>query len=176
MDYLQKLLSSMFVIFLLLTILYLSGKGTRLLQNPFDLSKDFSALHRVEAWWASIQLYLEHPLAGIGTGSFQTIGKELFPWLPTFRYPHNLLFEVACENGSIGLLILLLFITIIIVRGFKLTAVLVNEDKLLASYIFALIVFSLLNSMVSGDITMNAEIWLFAGFLSRFYNRKIMNE
>lgn len=168
----QKIFISIFLCVLLLGILYLTGKGTRLLQNPFELASDYSSWHRVEAWWASIQLFISHPLLGIGTGGFRTVGQQLFPWLLAFKYPHNLIMEVAGENGSIGLVLLLLYIGIIIKRGIKTISKRNEEDKALSSYLFILFIFTLLNSMVSGDITMNANMWLFSGFILGFAEGK----
>lgn len=171
LKYWKKFILTFGILLLLLLALYLSGKGTRLLQNPFELTKDFSALHRVEAWLRSVQLYFSNPILGIGTGSFKTIGSNLFPWLPAFLYPHNLILEVACEYGSLGLLVLLLFLGLIIIRSLKMISISENNEKLLLCYLFSLFVFTVLNSMVSGDITMNAEIWIYAGYLTGYYYR-----
>jgi O-antigen ligase len=48
-------------------------------------------------------VFTEHPLVGIGTGTFR---EGVRPYLDRARAPHNLFMAVAVESGIVGLIIL----------------------------------------------------------------------
>ncbi len=146
----------------LLFIRRLVGFSSRILLNPADLQTDISTLHRIWAWAKCIELIPQNLFLGIGTGGFRPIGIALFPWLNvTYAYPHNLLLEVLTENGifAFALLIVLLILTI------KRLISLNTKYYDLSLVLFLLFLHFFLNAMVSGDITMNSDLWLVMGLI-----------
>jgi O-antigen ligase len=67
---------------------------------------DDSNAYRLEVWKAGWRMFMDHPSLGVGAGQFSTAfgliysGKEHGAWMN----PHNLLIQVACEFGLIGLI------------------------------------------------------------------------
>ena len=73
-----------------------------------------SAEIRTVIWSTSLRIFLDHPIAGIGFGSFNRF-YELYLQIPSkiFGHAHNDLLNVAVNAGIIGLLpFLWLWITI----------------------------------------------------------------
>ena len=62
---------------------------------------------RMRIWKAGWRMFLDHPILGVGAGQFGTAygtvysGREHGPWMR----PHNLLVQVGCELGLVGLVI-----------------------------------------------------------------------
>jgi len=62
---------------------------------------------RLRVWKAGWRMFLDHPVLGVGAGQFQTAygtvysGREHGPWMQ----PHNLLIQVGCELGLVGLVV-----------------------------------------------------------------------
>ena len=69
------------------------------------IGAEASAAFRVLAWIQAVQQFVGSPLLGIGTGSF-VFDTGIVPLV----YPHNLILELACENGILGLSIILYFL------------------------------------------------------------------
>jgi O-antigen ligase len=112
--------------------------------------EDRLALYHL-AWRA----FADHPLAGIGTGGFASIGGKLY------EYPHNLLLEVGAELGLPGALLFLGLIGVGVVTALRMVRS--GTRRIDASFALGLLVFAVLNSMFSGDITGNGDIWLAIG-------------
>ncbi len=145
--------------------LYLSSSSIRLLTDPTKLDSDMSALHRVIAWLKSIELIRNNIIIGIGTGGFQSVGNQLFPWLPrnSYAYPHNIFLEIFAENGLLGLLILFFPIFKITFWESQLNKL---DDFKNQAIVLGLLVFALINAQVGGDLTMNEGIWYSVGILA----------
>jgi O-antigen ligase len=68
---------------------------------------DESNALRLSVWKAGWRMFLDHPVLGVGAGQFSTAygtvysGREHGPWMQ----PHNLLIQVGCEFGLVGLVI-----------------------------------------------------------------------
>ncbi|MGD0921710.1 MAG: O-antigen ligase family protein [Terriglobia bacterium] len=71
---------------------------------------------RIRIWKAGWRMFLDHPILGVGAGQFRTAygtvysGREHGPWMQ----PHNLLIQVVCELGLVGLGVFAYFLTQII--------------------------------------------------------------
>ena len=102
------------------------------------------------------QLMLQHPL-GIGVGGFERFAPL------DLRYPHNLFLEVGCELGWIPLLSLLATLALSLSALVK---VLKNEYSWPMLFLGILVITTLLNSMVSGDLNDNRNF--FAALLLPF--------
>jgi O-antigen ligase len=118
----------------------------------------------VFAWIQAVQDFLGSPLTGIGTGSFALNT----PWLDLY-WPHNLFLEMACENGLIGLGLILFFVVLVVIYGFKniffYAKCNLNIQLQLSIASSCLFAFSLWNSMFSGDISTNPVVWFSAGLI-----------
>lgn len=66
-------------------------------------NRDQSAQSRIEFWDLASDLYIQNPVSGIGFGNFRHIS-------PMQLDTHNYFTKVMVENGTVGLLALLLFL------------------------------------------------------------------
>jgi O-antigen ligase len=120
---------------------------------------------RSQLWSIAWQSFLNHPMLGVGTGSFPTVGRVApcpGPACLQF-YPHNILLEVAVELGILGLfLTVALLITggKLILRVWRRSA---DETRARASILFALYLSAVSTSMLTGDISGDSGIWLVGG-------------
>lgn len=72
---------------------------------------------RVYMWKAAIEMFKEHPLAGVGKGNWSKEAKENYfpcfkkewPVFGAFAHAHNVYLTLLAETGGIGLLLFLLF-------------------------------------------------------------------
>ncbi len=128
------------------------------------ITQEASAAFRILAWFKGIQDFLKSPFLGTGTGSF----KLETNWIE-LKWAHNLIIEMAGENGIAGLFLILFFLYLTTVYGIK-TITYFNKTgeflKLqLSICMLALFVFTLWNSMFSGAIFSNALVWFSAGLI-----------
>ncbi len=110
-----------FIIFSIHSILVgnnlLSFFHTRL--DPYSASK----VERIYIWKASIKMFLDHPITGIGIGTFPLVYPSYK--LPEARefsmsFAHNLLLNLLVETGIFGFLSFLAFIVSLYKRGLRL--------------------------------------------------------
>jgi O-antigen ligase len=127
-----------------------------------------SAAGRLSFFGTAWSAWLDAPLVGKGLGAF-----PLLHGLADVRaYPHNLVLETLAETGLIGLA--LLAATLIVpLRVHSLRSL---HDDPLALIATMLLANTLLNAMVSGDVTDNRLVFLALGLLagsapSRAYGR-----
>lgn len=120
---------------------------------------DYSSLHRLTAYGLAIELFLKHPLLGIGAGGFSA-----FHFV---RYPHNLFLEVACEYGLVGLTLLGALITATVRLTRRVSRMVKRVPAALPLYrsLVLILVFAFVNAQVSGSITGNNWLWIGAGGL-----------
>jgi O-antigen ligase len=110
---------------------------------------------RFELWSEAWSAFVQHPLGGIGTGSFAGTN-------PGELYPHNLLLEVAAELGLVGLLLVagtLLYGVVALVQAWRGG----EEARPAVALVSALLVSMLLNSLVSSNLPTNNGLWLAVG-------------
>ncbi len=126
-----------------------------LLVNRPDDDTSFQARVQVmEDAWA---LFTTRPLLGWGTGSVSVYGAG-----QEQKYPHNILLELAAETGLVGLGLYLAVVGMVLerlLRGWQQRM----ETSHLCLVFLTLVLFTLLNAMVSGDLSDNRDMWLFAG-------------
>jgi len=115
-------------------------------------------------WWAiSLQGFIDSPLLGWGTGGYtRLLGVGDIP-----AYPHNVLLEVACESGIVGLVLFSSFLILTI----KNIVILRKEEGSSPVYRLAvpfasLFIFAISNAMFSGDLYSNEMIWYSSGVLT----------
>lgn len=100
------------------------ASGGTIQETVFGVFRDWSVAQRAALMLAGVQMFLEHPLVGVGPGGFalevEGIGAQvpgLWDLKPT---PHNAYIQVAAEAGVIGLAGLLTLLGAIFVRAVRL--------------------------------------------------------
>jgi len=114
----------------------------------------YTAGKRLTMYRWALGMFEERPVTGWGLGgwSYYAFDRDM----PA--YPHNLILEVAAEEGIIGLAALAtLLLTILWTMGHIWRT---SPDLTFITPVFA---FSLLVTMTSGDINVNRPLWLWCG-------------
>ena len=122
----------------------LSGDGS-------SSSGDTSAGARVDLFGLALSMFEERPVLGYGTAGFEATSPRFLSPLEAEAYPHNALLQFASEYGVVGLAVFVAFILIALFRRFP-------TDNL-GNTVRIILVFFLLNAMVSGDIFSDRESW-----------------
>lgn len=133
---------------------------TRIINRTRGMTENtFMESPRMKIFRQSIGHFLESPLIGEGTGSAISFDLKNERDVNVL-YPHNLILEVAAENGIIGIL-LILFVFIGPVGSILMFITSysgpVEKEWLAVALMFS---FLLTTSMVSGDIAANSRLWL----------------
>ena len=130
-------------------------EGTRfeVLFSFKQMFSNISFLDRILRYIKAIRLFSSNPFSGVGIGGFSVLDER--------DYPHNLLLEIGCELGSIGLI---LWITIVL-QTYK------KSSNLFI--ITALFTQSIVYSLFSGDLGYNYEYVLFSFIAITLYNNPI---
>jgi len=85
------------------------------LQTLVNLQESFTVQIRLILWHAGIQMFLEHPLIGVGTGNFVDLQRSFIDPDQISLYgiygrtTHNAIINILSENGLIGILFYLPF-------------------------------------------------------------------
>jgi len=108
---------------------------------------------RLPLYRAALETFVQNPALGAGTGSFAALAP-----VSGVAYPHNLFLELAAELGVMGLLLSLGLVFIPLAR-----LVLGRHPARDASLAGALMIYCLVNALVSSDVTGNFPLWLAAG-------------
>jgi O-antigen ligase len=121
-----------------------------------DAGSGVSSNGRSQLWSLAFEQFAGHPLQGVGTGGFAEVA-------PVELYPHNILLEGAAELGVGGLLLLLGVMVSAFSRLLGAWRRASDDLRPVIAVVLALLVASIANSLLSGDITVNNSLWLFAG-------------
>ena len=144
-------------LFLLLALLLVEGsfllpKSTVAKIGSFlELRLDSSAEERVKAGDAAIDEIVKSPL-GLGIGGFSQVYN--FGNATDRVYPHNIVLEIAVEEGWLVALIFVSLVIAGIVRGYRAA---VAEASLRP--FFAIFIFVCCNALVSGDMNDNRVLY-----------------
>jgi O-antigen ligase len=124
-------------------------------QDLEQTAPDESTADRLIAYAAAVDLFNSNPILGRGTASFTTWAatSELSDWAPDAAYPHNIILQFAAENGIIGLVVLV----VVLFSAFR--GLLPRSHNPTWNAILVLLVFFLLNSLVSSGIIDNKPLW-----------------
>jgi O-antigen ligase len=120
---------------------------TFIIPNPirhmfhYSLKKDPYVLNRLDIWKMSIEIFKDHPLAGVGLDNFSTVSpkynfkQEKGPahYFKAPRMPHSDYFKILTETGIPGLLVLLAALFFILKKSFS--ASLFDIKKILTLYL-----------------------------------------
>ncbi len=114
-------------------------------------------LHRAED---ALELFRDHLVFGVGIGGFDL--ARGYADGQRGDYAHNILLEVGCELGILGLALLLALILPALSRSTRALALTRTRDEFAtAAVLLAVLVYFLVNAMFSGDL--NDNRLLFAG-------------
>jgi len=117
---------------------------------------------RLFAWKAALSAALSSPLHllfGIGVGGF----SSLFYGMDVRLYPHNMVIEVFCELGLVGLFLLLWHFYAVFAVIVKKLKDLDQQNRILLLSLVMGTVYLLLAALFSGDLNDNRRIWFFMG-------------
>lgn len=135
------------------------------IEEKFQSDAGGTGNDRIAIWKATLQMIKEHPILGIGTGSFQYTYevKDV-----TYRYPHNIVLEVMVEQGIPGTVLWLAFYLTVLhfaFHGFW------RKPQANGLYLLGLsmLVFGTVNALLSGDIADNNNIFVAAGLIWSAY-------
>lgn len=108
-------LFGMIVAFLVINPLSINARSIERTLSAFQslgsfASSDGSTKERLLEWSMALESWYENPIMGGGTGDFG------FLWFGYDRpmYPHNFLLELLCENGLVGLILIVSWIASVI--------------------------------------------------------------
>lgn len=124
---------------------FLSGGGSGISSNG-----------RYQLWSEAWHLFANHPLFGVGTGSF-------FGFDGLNQYPHNLILETGAELGFVGLALLAVVVGSTGLAIARAGTRLGPPGRPIVAVVAAVFVAAFVNAMFSGDVTTNSELWLAAG-------------
>jgi len=80
------------------------------LTNP--TTQDYSTAERLAHWIAGLQMYMTHPILGVGIGNYPDVYSHYYItiFVNSLGQAHNYYINIAAETGTIGLLVYLFFI------------------------------------------------------------------
>lgn len=154
-----KKISKILIVFILtalfiLVVLYapVTSPLRRFIENRYpigitDINTEYERTRGV-LYSNSWELFKSEPLIGVGIGEFSDYG---------YKYPHNILLNVAAEGGMLGLLFLALIFMPIFRRWYR-------DRSIENNVCFIIAAFYLGTSMVSGSYYDWRFIWLFLLF------------
>jgi O-antigen ligase len=122
-----------------------SGAG----DDPAAVAGDTSTEARVTLFGLAVTMFDDSPVFGTGTRGFEALSPRAIEAFPGDVYPHNALLQVAAEFGLAGLAVFVSIILLALVRHIP--------PGTLGYATRVLLVFFLLNAMVSGDILSDRE-------------------
>jgi O-antigen ligase len=119
----------------------------------------YTAGRRLTLYRWALRMFAEKPLTGWGLGgwSYYVFDRDV----PA--YPHNLVLEIAAEEGVMGLAALG---TLLLCVASAMRRIWRSSPDL--SFIAPVFAFSLLATMTSGDINVNRPLWLWCGVIFAF--------
>jgi len=147
----------------------LPAEALQRIEALVDPSEVVEANSRSELWRAGLANFARHPIFGMGAGGFQR--NNLIVAGRIILWPHNLLLEVALEQGLVGLFILLGLLGSTLYAAFRSLAEAAHhaERIWMALTLLGLFTFLLLDAMVSHDLNDIRQLWLSVGLIWWFY-------
>jgi len=153
------------VINVLLSLIFVnlagSGYATQTINRLIvltDIDRGASAESRIQHYANAIDYWMESPVVGHGIGSWPVLNSGI----DARGYPHNIILEILVELGLLGLFLFLITIVyaISLLRPFN--SIGHQPIKVL---LIMITLFTLINSMISGDITDNRLLFTCFGLM-----------
>jgi O-antigen ligase len=113
---------------------------------------------RYTSFGQAVQIIEQHPLFGIGSGGFQSVGMLESP---PEDYPHNMVLEVWAELGLLVLAVVLASI-VVLLSGLWTAAWRLPPSSTACRLLYLLIgvfLFNLIEAMLTGDLNENRTFW-----------------
>lgn len=121
---------------------------------------------RVKYWENAFALWRDKPFVGYGIGSWPLLNSA-----DDHRsYPHNIILEIMVETGILGLTLFILLIYFVFKPTLK-TALKIKKNE--SFFLQILLLVSLLNAMISGDIPDNRFLFTAIGLCGGWKTQKI---
>ena len=82
-------------------------------------TQDFSTAERLAHWIAGINMYLTHPILGVGIGNYPDVYRHyhISTFVNSLGHAHDYYINIAAETGTIGLVIYLFFLIALFVAS-----------------------------------------------------------
>lgn len=126
-----------------------------LVVDRFEELHNYEQILRFEGYLLAIDIFMDNLLFGTGPSGYYKLTGRI--------YPHNLFLEMISEYGILGLIsYILLFIT----TAYSTFKNIFNKNiEYQLKFIYLIWWFYFLNSMFSGDIVSNRELWIVSGLI-----------
>ena len=81
--------------------------------------QDYSTAERLAHWIAGLNMYLTHPVLGVGIGNYPDAYPNYYItiFVNSLGQAHNYYINIAAETGTVGLIVYLLFIAAMLTAG-----------------------------------------------------------
>lgn len=164
------------LVFLAILVIHSVISGTNLLSffytrlDPYNIFK----IERIYIWKASIKMFLDHPIVGIGVGTFPLVYpsyKLPQAYETSMSFAHNLPLNVLVETGIFGFLSFFTFIVSLYIRGLDLYRK--TQDDLVLILLSSLTVY-LVHQLFDGtmwSLHIGLILWFIGAIILNFYER-----
>jgi len=122
----------------------------------------FTINSRLDFWKAAIHFATDtipHLFFGVGAGGF----SELYFHLDFEAYPHNIFFEVFCELGLLGIVLIFWHFQSIFKYVFENFKQMPAQEKTILLAFTMAAVYNMIAAQFSSDLLRNRRIWFFLG-------------
>jgi O-antigen ligase len=123
----------------------------------FGNTSGLSSNGRTHLWSQALSLFYSHFWTGVGTGGFSR-------YEPIYLYPHNIVLEEAAELGVLGVILVVAFLLLALRTAFfvwrEATS---HEERIIGALILAMLVATVLNSLLSDAIETTDTLCLVVG-------------
>ncbi len=172
---LKKVRKYAIVMFLLLMLFIPASMVERAGTNIFE---DPSIVIRLFAWIHSYDLFLEHPVFGIGFDTWKNTYRNFVPmeWMSA-EHPHNVFIKILLELGLFGMIAYFSIIISIIWKFFKRIRNAMNYEFHYAILIATLaVLFSCLTDVFIVKIPITVLFWIMLAFMLKMVSINDLGE
>lgn len=138
-----------------------------------ELTEGGSATGRMDRFKSAIEIMTDFPtaLTGVGIGGFTVF----YAGVDNQRgdYPHNIFLEFGSELGILGLCAIIMLIFLALFTSLFFIKKTDTNGKLLSLTLLTLLIFTLVNANVSGDINDNRMLFMWIGLI--YASKDIVN-
>jgi O-antigen ligase len=125
-------------------------------------SANLSTLERLAQWATGINMFLAHPILGVGAGNYSVAYPQysVICWQTVYGHAHNYYINAAAETGVIGLIAFLALTVAMILVGWRAAQTMLRNDATgyglaLALGFFACIIIVVVHNVVD-DVFVHA--------------------
>ncbi len=175
-SFLKLLFLVIFPIFISIGILafnseYFTTFLTRI--EAFQSSEGFLETGRQVRYHDAIDIMLSFPegITGVGTGGFSVYHAEFDD--KRGDYPHNIFLEIGSELGIIGFLAIIFMVCRSFQVSFHSLKTAISNRSYIGMTLFALLVYTIMNASISGDINDNRSLFTVIGLIFAYRNVQV---